>query len=462
MDDHAIKAIHALPNKPYWFQENDTRAALNNDVLADVVIVGAGYTGLWTAYYLLKASPTLKVVILEKAHVGFGASGRNGGWASSIFPVALSKVAKDFSPDAAVKVQQALNHAVDELGNVLLQENIDADYCKEGYISVARSKAQLTRAIAAVEETSQLGLLDQWHLLNAGAAHEKMPIQDTIGAIYTPHCAVIHPGKLVRNLAQLVEKMGATIYENSEVTTLSAQKVTTANYTAQAPFIVRATESYSCQLPGYQKSTIPLYSLALATEPLPKALQASLKLTHRMAFNDMRHLLVYAQMTEDGRLVMGGRGAPYHYGSKISPNYDLVDTVHLKIRQTINDFFPDLNDLKVTHRWGGALAIARDWYPSVGLDTTSGIAWAGQYGGDGVTMSNLSGRILTNLILNIDDPINDLPFVNRRSRLWESEPLRWLGINMGLAVTGFGDREEKITRRPARSVSLLEKLTNAQ
>lgn len=462
MEASAINAIKQLPNRPYWLQKSEKRAPLAEDISADIVIIGAGYTGLWTAYYLLKNSPTLRIVILEKEQVGFGASGRNGGWASSIFPVSLSKVTKDFSKVAAVEVQLALNHAVDEIGNVLTEESIDADYCKEGYISIARTPAQLTRANAAVNETQSFGLLDQWQLMNADTANEKLLIKNSLGAIYTPHCAVIHPGKLVKSLAQTVEKMGATIYEQSEVIKIDSKKVQTAHHSVSAPHIVRATESYSCQLENYKRSTIPLYSLALATEPIPKPLQEKLKLNHRMAFNDMRHLLVYAQMTADGRLVIGGRGAPYHYGSKISSHYDIVDSVHQKILQTTTDFFPDLKDLKVTHRWGGSLAIARDWYPSVGLDRMTGIAWAGQYAGDGVTMSNLSGRILANLLLDIDEPINHLPFVNRISRTWESEPFRWFGINMGLTVTSFGDKEEKLTGKPSIAVSLLEKLTNAQ
>lgn len=462
MDSRVIDSLKKLPNQPYWYEKSDIRPELTENLIADVVIVGAGYTGLWTAYYLLKKSPNLNIVILEKEHAGFGASGRNGGWASSIFPVSLSKVEKDFSREAAITLQKTMNDSVDEIYRVLEAEGIDADYKKEGYISVARTPAQLIRAQAAVDETNQLGLTDQWTFMRADESTQKINMSQTLGAIFTPHCAVIHPGKLVRGLVKLVEKMGAKIFENTAVTELSHKKVSTQHYTVQAETVVRATESYSCQLPGYKRSTIPLYSLAVATEPLSEALRNELNLHHRTAFNDMRHLLVYAQMTADHRLVVGGRGAPYHFGSRIEPQYDLVDTVHEKIYQTIVDFFPALNNLNITHRWGGALAVARDWYPSAGISQDGSMAWAGQYTGDGVAMSNLSGRILSSLILKIKDPITELPFVNKPSKLWEPEPFRWVGVNLGLTMMGLGDREEKITKMPSKTVSLLEKLTGAQ
>ncbi|EPQ6151407.1 NAD(P)/FAD-dependent oxidoreductase [Acinetobacter baumannii] len=450
-----------LPNIPYWYERTDERPSLNTEIDADVVIIGAGYTGLWTAYYLLKTSPSLRVVILEREYAGFGASGRNGGWASAIFPISLSKVAKNSSHQSALFLQQVMNETVDEIGQILQLEGIDANYSKDGFLSIARTQAQLQRAKSSVKASKDFGLPDQWYFLDAKATKSKINVANALGAIYTPHCAVIHPGKLVRGLAKTVEKLGAKIYEKSAVTKINSGQVTTLNGIVKAPIIVKATESYSCQLDGYKRSIIPLYSLVLATEPIPVSVRNDLKLNHRLAFNDMRHLRVYAQMTADGRLIFGGRGAPYHYGSTISPEFDLVDNVHESIRSTINDFFPTLRSLKITHRWGGALGVARDWSPSVGFDPNTGIAWGGHYVGDGVAMSNLSGRILKNLILNIQEPINKLPIVNHASPLWEPEPLRWMGINFGLSATAFADKEENMTNRPSTVASALEALTGA-
>jgi glycine/D-amino acid oxidase-like deaminating enzyme len=450
-----------LPNRPLWFEQGPSRAPLEGTKDADIVIVGAGYTGLWTAYYLLKSDPSLRVLLLEKREVGFGASGRNGGWASAIFPISLSRVAEMYSHDAALKLQAAMNDTVDEIGRVLAQEGVEADYAKQGFLSLARSAPQLARAQAAVEGSARFGLSEQWQVLDGAQAHAKIGAEGTLGGLYTEHCALIHPGKLVRGLARLVETMGATIHEHSAVTGLTAGIVRTEHGLVRTNFTVRATEAFTSQQSGYSRFVIPLYSLVLATEPLPIDLRRKLNLDHRLAFNDMRHLRVYGQVTAEGRLVFGGRGAPYRWGSRITEDADLVDSMHAKIHETMLEFFPDLADARITHRWGGALGVSRDWCPTVSIDRKNRIAWAGNYVGDGVATSNLAGRILRNLILNRDEAINTLPLVNHRSPYWEPEPLRWLGVNSGLAAASLSDIEERITHRPSRTAMLLEKLTGA-
>ena len=453
--------LNHLPNRPLWFEPGQARAPLDGAVQADVVIIGAGYTGLWTAYYLLKSDPSLRVVLLEKHQVGFGASGRNGGWASAIFPISLTRVAELYSHAAALNLQTAMNETVDEIGRVLALEGVDADYAKQGFLSLARSAPQMARARAAVEASARFGLPNQWQVFDGSQAYAKVGVDGVLGGLYTEHCALIHPGKLVRGLARLVEHMGARIYESSEVTAMQPGSVRTACGQVTAGFTVRATEAFTSQQPGYSRFVIPLYSLVLATEPLPRDVLAKLNLDHRLAFNDMRHLRVYGQVTAEGRLVFGGRGAPYHWGSRMSGDADLVDTVHAKIHQTLLEFFPDLTDARITHRWGGALGVSRDWCPTVSIDRAQRLAWAGNYVGDGVATSNLAGRILRNLILEQDEDINQLPLVNHHSPAWEPEPLRWLGINSGLAAASLSDIEERITHRPSRTAMLLEKLTGA-
>lgn len=453
--------LNHLPNKPLWFEPSAPRERLEGSVDADVVIVGAGYTGLWTAYYLLKSDPSLRVVLLDKHEVGFGASGRNGGWASAIFPISLPRVAQMYSHEAALNLQAVMNETVDEIGEVLSLEGIDADYAKQGFLSLARSAPQLARAKAAVEASTRFGLPNQYQLLDSAQAYAKVGAQSILGGLYTEHCALIHPGKLVRSLAALVERMGAKIYERTSVTELTPQGARCEQGEVRAGFTVRATEAFTSQQQGCSRFVIPLYSLVLATEPLPKDLLHKLNLDHRFAFNDMRHLRVYGQITAEGRLVFGGRGAPYHWGSRISDDADLMTKVHTKIHETLTEFFPDLADARVTHRWGGALGVSRDWCPTVSIDRKNRIAWAGNYVGDGVATSNLAGRILRNLILQKNEAINHLPLVNHRSPSWEREPLRWLGINSGLAAASLSDIEERITHRPSRTAMLLEKLTGA-
>jgi glycine/D-amino acid oxidase-like deaminating enzyme len=458
---NAKAELMKLAMQPLWYQATHPRSALVGQVDADVAIVGAGYTALWTAYYLLKAQPSLRVVLIEREIVGFGASGRNGGWVSAIFPISLSRVAQMYSYNAALRLQAAMNETVDEIGRVLALEGIGADYKKEGFVSLARSNAQLSRVAAAVDASARFGLPDQWRALDAAEARARIGAHGVLGALYTEHCALIHPGKLVHALARVVESLGARIYERSEVTGIGPGFIRTAEGSVKADTVVRATEAFSCQQSDHRRSVVPLYSLVLATEPLPLSLRQSLRLNHRLAFNDMRHLRVYGQVTAEGRLVFGGRGAPYQWGSRMSDSDDQIGNAHAKIHAAMLEFFPELRDVAITHRWGGALGVSRDWCPTVSMDPRLRIAWAGNYVGDGVATSNLAGRILRNLILGEDDAINRLPLVNHTSPAWEPEPLRWLGINSGLFAAGFSDVEEKLTRQPSRTARLLEKLTGA-
>lgn len=452
-----------LPGVPVWASvlKEKVRPPLGEDTTADVVIVGAGYTGLWSAYYLLKEDPSLRVVILEREHVGFGASGRNGGWCSAIFPISLERVAKFTSHEEALQLQYAMNDTVDEVGRVVAAENIDADYSKEGFLSLARSGAQLQKARAGVAGAEAFGLQGQWAFRSQDEASEVLGAAGIMGAAYTPHCALVHPGKLVRGLATVVEGMGATIYEKTDVTELATGRVTSSGGQVTAKYIVRATEAYTSQLPNHKRTLAPLYSLVLATEPLPEATRHELNLDHRFGFNDLRNLRVYAQMTSDGRLVFGGRGAPYHFGSAVTEAYDVNDGIHAKIHRTMLDFFPALRDTAITHRWGGPLGVPRDWHPSVGLDKQTGLAWAGPYVGDGVATSNLAGRILRDLLLNTPSRLKELPIVDHRSPQWEREPLRWLLVNMGLYAASAADIEERLTNNPSSISKILEKLTGA-
>jgi glycine/D-amino acid oxidase-like deaminating enzyme len=255
-----------------------------------------------------------------------------------------------------------------------------------------------------------------------------------------------------------VESLGGVIYEDTAVTGLGAGRVRTDRGTVTAPVVVRATEAFTPQLAAYRRQVVPPYSMALATAPLPGALREELGLASRIAFNDLR---IYAHPTADGRLVFGGRGAPYHFGSAVSPRHDADDAIHGRILGTLRAFFPRLDGVDITHRWGGPLGGPRDWFPSAGYDPASGVAWAGPYVGDGVATSNLAGRILRNLITGREDELSRLPVVNHRSPRWEAEPLRWLAVNAGLRAAATADLEERLTRRPSTVSALLERLTGA-
>jgi glycine/D-amino acid oxidase-like deaminating enzyme len=203
---------------------------------------------------------------------------------------------------------------------------------------------------------------------------------------------------------------------------------------------------------------VPVYSLIIATEPLPAEVWEQIGLRRRETFSDHRHLIIYGQRAPDDRLVFGGRGAPYHFGSRIRPSYDRVPRVFSDLHATLLDLFPAVGGAAITHRWGGALGISRDWTASVGLDRATGVGWAGGYVGDGVTTTNLAGRTLADLVLGRDTELTRLPWVGHRSRAWEPEPLRWLGINAGLRAMTWADREEAWTGRASRVARLVSPL----
>jgi glycine/D-amino acid oxidase-like deaminating enzyme len=401
----------------------EKRLPLAGDLDAEVAIAGGGYTGLWTAYYLAKADPSKRIVILDAEFCGFGASGRNGGWASGLFPVSEAKLARRFGPDAAAAMHRALGDTVDEVGRVTAAEGIDCDYAKGGTLSLVRSTVQLRRAQG---DPGFIGADEAKALCHA---------TDVLGGVYSEHCAALHPAKLVRGLAETVERLGVTIHEGTRAEQIKTGQIKTTRGTVTAPTIVRALEGYTAGLAGHRRDIAPVYSLMIVTEPLPEEFWQRVGLARRETFTDERRLVIYGQRTADDRLAFGGRGAPYHFGSKIRPEYDLVPEVFEALRATITELFGI--DPPIAYRWGGPLGIPRDWMPSVGL--RDGIAWAGGYVGDGVAAANLAGRTLADLILGIDSDLTRLPWVGHRSRRWEPEPARWLGINVGLRATALLD-----------------------
>jgi glycine/D-amino acid oxidase-like deaminating enzyme len=435
------------------------RRPLDGDLDVDVAIVGGGYTGLWAAYYLTAAVPDLRVAVLEAQVAGFGASGRNGGWCSALFPASIDRIARTSSRVAAVAMQHAMHDTVAEVGRVAAVEGLDVDWAKGGTLRLARTPVQLRRAEEEIAQWRAWGFgAADYELLGAADARERAGATDVLGATYTPHCAAIQPAKLARGLAAVVESRGVRIYEGTRATAIEPGVVRTPIGDVRAPFVVRATEAFTAGLPGHRRTVLPVYSLMLGTEPLPDDVWAEIGLGRRETFSDGRHLIIYGQRTADGRLAFGGRGAPYHFGSRIEPGFDRVPSVHAGLWQALVGMFPVLDGHRVTHRWGGPLGIPRDWYASCGLDRRSGLAWAGGYVGDGVGTANLAGRTLADLITGTDSELTRLPWVNHRSPRWEVEPLRWLGANGGLAVMGTADGAEARSGRPARRAELFGRL----
>lgn len=419
----------------------------------DIVLVGAGFTGLWTALALTDLDPDVRIGILEKHLVGFGASGRNGGWCSSILPMALDQIERRHGRSAAVELQKMMIRTVDDVGAVTARLGIDCDFEKGGTITLIRDSFQRARADTDLAMSRHLGLGDE-HMrrLSSEETARMVRVAGRPEANFQPACAALQPRKLVAGLTRTLIDRGVDIHEGVAARGFRDHAVLTDRGPVRAGSTLLCTEAYSARLPGYRRSILPLYSLMIATEPLSEEIWDEIGLSGRTTFADHRHLIVYGQRTADGRLAFGGRGAPYHFGSRITPAFDTDERVRQHLIDELVGFFPVLADVRCTHHWGGPLGVPRDWSFSVDYEPRSGLGRAGGYVGDGVATSFLAGHTLADLVLGRSTDRTRQPFVGHRSPHWEPEPARWIAVNGLARVAARMDATEKAGRRPARIV----------
>lgn len=424
------------------------RPPLDGDRDADVCIVGAGYTGLWTAYELKRAQPDLEVVVLESRFAGFGASGRNGGWVLGDLAGSRERWARGPAGRAGVAaLLRAVQDAVDEVGAAVEREGIACDFVKDGSLQVAQSPLELSRVRALVAEERGWGL--DTRLLDAPEVSARVAIDGVRGAAFTPHCARMQPARLVRGLAAAAERAGATLYESTRVTSISPGLAQTPAGCVRAPHVVRATEGYSARLDGHRRTLLPMNSAMIVTEPLDDDVWAQLRWAGAETIYDARHRYVYLQRTADGRVAIGGRGVPYRFGSATDREGPVPPRTIAELRTRLGELFPVLRDVPVADAWHGILGVPRNWSPSVGLDRMTGLAWAGGYVGEGVAAANLAGRTLRDLLLGRDTELTRLPWVGPPARRWEPEPLRFAGVHCVYQLYAAADRRERATGRPS-------------
>ncbi|GAA1504296.1 glycine/D-amino acid oxidase-like deaminating enzyme [Agromyces terreus] len=428
----------------FWLQQvglPSPRPALPGDLYADVAIVGAGYTGLWAAYYLKRDRPDLRVAVIERRFAGFGASGRNGGWLTNSVTGGREQYVKRHGRDAAIAQQVALNDTVDEVIRVAEAEGIEADIRKGGELTVANTPAQLGRlkAFAAAEQSWPATDLE---LLDAAQTSARVNVAGALGGVWHPHCARVHPAKLALGLAEAVERLGVVIYENTTVTEIREGEARTDHGTVRAAHILRATEGFTADLHGEHRTWLPMNSSLIVTEPLAASVWQELGWNGRDTLGDMAHVYMYAQRTADDRIAFGGRGVPYRYGSRVDQDGRTQERTIESLTALLGRFFPAASDAAIEHAWSGVLGVPRDWAATVGHDRSTGLGWAGGYVGTGVTATNLAGRTLRDLVLGHDTELTRLPWVGRRARRWEVEPLRWLAVQAIYGAYHAADRAE--------------------
>lgn len=432
----------------HWFEDlgvPEPRPVVPGYLSSDVAIVGAGYTGLWTAYYLKKQRPRLRVVLVEQRHAGYGASGRNGGWLTNSITGGRDRYVASHGRLPAENFQRLMNQSVDEVISVCRTEGIDADIQRGGELEVAYTEAQESRLRAQYESESRWPYTDI-QLLQAPEATARINVAGTRAALWHPHAARIHPAKLVTGLAEAVERLGVEIYENTRVTEIRPHILETTHGTIAAEHIIRATEGFTASLSGLRRLWLPMNSSMIVTEPLGGEVWEELNWARGEVLGDYAHVYMYAQRTADDRIALGGRGVPYRFGSRTDHDGQTpLKTVH-ELTAVLHRLFPVTTGASIEHTWSGVLGVPRDWAATVGFERNTGIGWAGGYVGTGVTATNLAGRTLADLVLGQDSEIVRLPWVNRRARRWEPEPLRWIATTGLYAAYRAADRAESAGR----------------
>lgn len=428
------------------------RPGLHGDITVDVAIVGAGYTGLWTAYYLKQAKPELRVAVVEQRHAGYGASGRNGGWLTNTITGGREQYLKQHGIDSVNRFQQEMNNTVLEVMRVCEAEGIDADIVQGGEYNVALNTAQerRLRQFAAAEARYKHTDLQ---VLEAAEALKRVNVHGTRAAVWHPHAARIQPAKLAAGLAAACEKLGVEIYEQTRVEEILPGKLVTTAGTVHADFVVRATEGFTAGLKGLKRLWLPMNSSLIATAPLDAAMWEEIRWEGREVLGDFAHVYMYAQRTADDRIAIGGRGVPYKYGSRTDLDGQTPQVTVDTLTEILNRFFPVTRGVEIAHTWSGVLGVPRDWAATVGLDRATGMAWGGGYVGTGVTSTNLAGRTLCDLILERDSDLVSLPWVNHRVRKWEPEPLRWIATKGLYQAYGMADRAETAGRKTTSPIA---------
>jgi glycine/D-amino acid oxidase-like deaminating enzyme len=418
------------------------RAPLPGDAEFDVAIVGGGYTGLWTAYYLNTLAPELNIAVLEAHVCGFGASGRNGGWLMGALEGA-DRLLEGIDGEQRREACGLITGIVSEVDRILTELGVDCDFHHGGGIyAAARYPEQLATQRHELKALHGVGYAEaDYRWLDADELKSRLNIRNPQGGIYTPHVARIQPARLARGLADALVTKGVQIFEQTRVLAIEDGALRTNRGRVNAATRVLAMEGFSYELVQQRRRVLPIQSMIIATEPLSDAMWQDIGLAGHEVYCDASPVVSYGQRTADNRMVLGSRGG-YLYGGRPRSGFDATDPNFGKIHQLLLDLFPQLDTVQISHRWGGTLGVPRASRPHAIYDPVSGLATAGGYLGEGVGGANLMARTLANQILDKNSALTTMPWAHSRHpdkvlRRWEPEPLRWLGFKAVTMALGF-------------------------
>ena len=407
-----------------------------------MAIVGGGFTGLSSAYRIKKAEPNMRVALLESEVVGFGASGRNGGFNMTLFGLTMQITALRFSKAKAKEAHLYMERAVDYLRDLVNELNIDCDYEHPGFLRVATSEKYKKRIQHEMKLAHELGI-DGIEWLDKDQTRAQVNSPMYLGAWWEPRCGILNPAKLAWGWADVVRPMGVEIYENTPVTEIRREsgkvRLDTNNGIVRADKVVMATNAWSHLFKELKRKQIPVWTHIVMTEPINEGQFQEIGWRNRQGIEDARNLVHYYRLTSDNRLVMGGRDVSLSYGSDM--DRDLNPVTFEGLKNDVRELFPILRDIKFTHEWGGPVSVPLDMAPAIGYAGDKNVVYSLGTVGHGVSMTQLNGRTVADLILERHTDLTDVFFVNRRTIPWPPEPLRHLTIK---AILGYMHWEDRI------------------
>ncbi|WP_245978876.1 NAD(P)/FAD-dependent oxidoreductase [Streptomyces diacarni] len=406
----------------------------------DLVIIGGGLTGLWAAYYASLEHPDWAITVLEAEEVGYGASGRNGGWLSTLIPGNRAVYAKSVTAargsglEAVRAFQQAMFTAIDETLAVLDAEGIDAHQAQGGNLKVAQTPAGMERIRATYQGDLTYGYsTDDVRLLSAAETRARVNVDNAVGGIFYERTTAVDPALLTRGLAAVVAARGVRICENARVSRIGAGCAVTNRGAVRGTTILSCLEAYSGTIGGDApglgaRQVIPVNSSIIVTEQLPEETWARIGWEGRECLSDSAHTFVYAQRTADGRIAIGGRGSPYAFNSGTPGSGAVDERTVAQLRHKLGALFPGF-DMPIAHAWRGVIGVTRDWCAGIYFDPHQRIGVARGYAGHGVTATQLAARTLLDRAEGRTTSRTELPWNDHDSGLWEPEPVRWLGVH---------------------------------
>jgi glycine/D-amino acid oxidase-like deaminating enzyme len=446
--------IHTIS---YWHETVDLsapRPALSGTVDADVAIIGGGYCGLSTAWYLKRAQPGLRVVVLEREVCGYGASGRNGGFAMTLFGLTMELVKRRFGSAAVREAQDFMDAAVDHLGTLVREHGVACDYHRGGLLTVATTPGGARRLQRETRLAIRLGI-PGIHYLDAAETRRRVDSPTYLGGRLEANAALINPARLARELLRLAEDAGAVIYEETPVTRVrpgppgSPVLVHTAQGRVRARKVLFATNAYGSAFPQLRPLQVPVGTYIVLTEPLTPEQLAPIGWANGEGVEDSPNFVHYYRLTADNRLLMGGGDVTFRFGATLPSDNEprIFNQLVTHLRQT----FPSLRNAAITHAWGGPVSVTLDMAPAFGwLGADRRIAYALGCVGHGVALMTYSGQLLRDLLLEQPTSLTELFFVNRRTLPWPPEPLRYLAE---AALHGYMYLEDGGARRRVARVA---------